>query len=76
MSGECVISSILSHQNKDLKQQTKGYSLVTVKFYSASEEKYSLEVWGWADPKGEASIRLALLLLYICLPAQLQIFPM
>ena len=27
MSGECVISSILSHHNKDLKQQTKGLQL-------------------------------------------------
>ena len=41
-----------------------GYSS---EFYSASKGKYTLEAWRWADPKGEASIPLGFLLLYVCL---------
>ena len=41
-----------------------GYSS---EFYSASKGKYNLEVWRWADPKGEASIHLGFLLLCVCL---------
>ena len=29
-----------------------------LKFYSANKKQHALEVWGWADPKGEVSIRL------------------
>jgi len=36
-------------------------------FYSASKGKYTLEVWEQANPKGEASIHLGFLFLYICL---------
>ena len=59
LSGECVISLVLSHCSKNLKRRAS----VTVQFYSASKGKYTFEVWGWADPKGEASIYLGFLLL-------------
>ena len=48
MSGECVISSVLSCCNKSLKQWTdQCYSSVLF----GKEKKYILEVWGRAGPK-------------------------
>ena len=43
------------------------YSLVTTQFYSTSKGQYTLEALGQADPKGETSICLGFLLLYVCL---------
>ena len=48
MSGECVISSVLSRHSKNLKQRMdQCYSSVLL----ASKGKYILETWGWANPK-------------------------
>ena len=52
MLGECVISLVLSHHSKNLKQQMdKCYSLVTAQFYLASKGKYILKAWGQTDSK-------------------------
>ena len=62
MPGECVISLVLSHHNKNLKQRTLKPSVchssrtvlqlyVTVQFYLENKWKYILEAWGHADPK-------------------------
>ena len=59
LSGECVISSVLSRRSKGLKRWTVLQFSYSLEFYSASK--------GWADPKGEVPISLGFLLLYICL---------
>lgn len=62
LSGECVISSVLSHHNKNLKRWTLKPSAhhssqtvlqlhVTAQFYLENKGKYILEAWGHADPK-------------------------
>ena len=62
MSGECVISSVLYHHNKNLKWRTlkplvhhSSWTVlqlcVTVQFYLENKGKYILEAWGHADPK-------------------------
>ena len=62
LSRECVISSVLSHHNKNLKQwmlkpsachssRTVLQLHVTAQFYLESKGKYILEVWGYADLK-------------------------
>ena len=67
MSGKCVISLVLSHCSKNLKQWTS----VRAQFYSASKRKYILEVWGQASPKEvkrrEASGLILLPFLYVFL---------
>ena len=70
LSGECVISSVLSCRSKNLKQQTdQCYHLITVQCFLVSKGKYILEAWGQADPKdakrreARGSI-LALLVIY------------
>lgn len=40
VSGECVISSVLSHHDKNLKRWTS----VTAQFYFKNKGKYILEV--------------------------------
>ena len=65
--GECVISLLLSRRSKDLDGGPVlqlGYSW---EFYLADKGWYTLKTWGQADPKGEASVCLGFLLLYICL---------
>ena len=67
VSGECVISLVLSRHNKNLKRrmlkpsrQTMSKLLdrsvlqlrVTAQFYLENKGKYILEAWGQADPKG------------------------
>ena len=65
--GECVISLVLSHHNKNLKWQTSITALrqtvsqhldrsvvqlcVTAQFNLENKGKYILEVWEHADPK-------------------------
>ena len=65
--GKCVISSVLSHHNENLKQRTSVAALrettatalgwtsvsapVTAQFYLENKGKYILEAWGHADPK-------------------------
>ena len=57
--GECVISSVLSLHNKNLKRQTSftalGWTSVRAPCYSSvyleSKGKYILEAWGHANPK-------------------------
>ena len=67
MLGECVISSILSHHNKNLKQRTSVKALgqtvsqlldrwvlqlrFTAQFYLENKGKYILKMRGHADPK-------------------------
>ena len=62
MPGECVISFLLSHQNKNLKRWTlkplahhSSWTVlqlrVTAQFYLENKEKYILKAWGQADPK-------------------------
>ena len=62
VSGECVISSVLSHHNKHMKQwtlkpsashnsQTVLQLCVTAQFYLDNKGKYILEEWGHANPK-------------------------
>ena len=62
LSGECVISSVLSHHNKHVKQWTlkpsERHSFrtvlqlhVTAQFYFENKGKYILKAWGHADPK-------------------------
>ena len=67
MSGECVISSVLSHHNKNLKRWTSLTALgqtvsqlsdrsvlqlrVTAQFNLENEGKYILKALGHADPK-------------------------
>ena len=62
LSGECVISSVLSHHNKNLNRWTLKPSArhssrtvlqlhVTAQFYLENKGKYILEAWGHADPK-------------------------
>ena len=63
MSGEYVISSVLSHHNKNLKLWTSvtafrgtsvtalGQTSVTAQFYLESKGKYFLEAWGHTNPK-------------------------
>ena len=48
VSGECVISSVLSHHNKNLKWHPAS---VTAQFCLESKENCNLEMWGHADPK-------------------------
>ena len=68
MSLKYVISSVLSFQSRDLKHSGRVLQLAySSEFYSASKGKYTLEVWEQANPKGEASIHLGFLFLYICL---------
>ena len=59
------LGSVLPQQRSEMVGQC--YSSTTAEFYLASKGKYTLEVWGWADLKAEASILLRFLLLYICL---------
>ena len=62
LSGECIISSVLSHHNKNLKWCTLKPSVhhsswtvlqlhVTAQFYLENKGKYILEAWGHANPK-------------------------
>ena len=67
MWGECVISSVLSHHNKNLKWRTSIKALrqtvsqfldrsvlqlcFTAQFYLENKGKYILKMWGHADPK-------------------------
>ena len=62
LSGECVISSVLSCHNKNLKWRTLKPSVhhsswtvlqlrVIAQFYLENKGKYILEAWGHADPK-------------------------
>ena len=63
MLGEFVISWVLSHHNKILKQRTSVTALgrtsvtplrwtsVTAQFYLESKGKYILQAWGHANPK-------------------------
>ena len=45
VSGECVISLVLSHYSKNLKwQMDQSYSSVIAQFYLASRGKYILEL--------------------------------
>ena len=69
VSGECVIPSILSHCNKNLKWRISVtvYSSVTLHSF-ISQTKYTFEAWGWAVPKGEAPAGLGFLFLYILSP--------
>ena len=60
VSGECVISLVLSRRSKDLEPWTS----VTAPFYLASRGKYILKVWGRADPKEEQCPILSLL--FVC----------
>ena len=64
MSGECVTSSVVLPQQR-FEMADQCYSSVTAQLFLASKGKYTLNAWGWADSKGEASIRLGFLLLYI-----------
>ena len=59
LSGECVISTVLSGRSRDLKRWTVLQLSYSSEFYSASK--------GWVDPKAEVPICLGFLLLYICL---------
>ena len=59
-------SSISPQQRFEIADQC--YSSVTAQFYSACKRKYTLKAWGQANPKGEASICLGFLLLYILSP--------
>ena len=59
MSGEYVISLVLSFHSRDLKHSGWVLQLAySSEFYSASQGKYTLEMWEQVDPKGEASIHL------------------
>ena len=59
MSGECVISLVLSHHNKNLKWRTNISALrrtsITAPCYSSilfrKQRKIHPKVWGHADPK-------------------------
>ena len=62
LSGECVISSVLSCHNKNLKRWTLKPSVhhsswtvlqfcITAQFYLENKGKYIFEAWGPADPK-------------------------
>ena len=62
MLGECVISLVLSHCSKNLKQQTS----VTARFYLASKGKNNLRHEGRPTQKRPQSI-LASFFLYVCL---------
>ena len=61
MSGECVISLVLSCHSKDLKWWTSVTALLQQNFIWQARQS----TWRQADPKGEASIHLLFLLLYI-----------
>ena len=74
-----VISSVLSHCNKNLKRRTdQCYSPLLQRFYLESKGKYILEVWGQANPKAtkrrEApfSILAPLFMFFFLLPLGLQ----
>ena len=70
MSGEYVISLVLSRRSKNLKWRTSVTAQLELRVLFTSKGRYTLKAWGWANPKGEASIHLGFLLLYICfLPA-------
>ena len=62
VGGVCNFLGCVSPQQR-FEMVDQCYSSVTAEFYSASKG----EMWGQADPKGEASIRIGFLLLYICL---------
>ena len=64
--GECVTSLVVLPQQR-FEMADQCYSSVTAQLFLASKGKYTPNAWGWADPKGEASICLGFLLLYICL---------
>ena len=76
MSGECVISLVLSHHNKNLKQWTSvsalGRTSITALCYSSilfrKQRKIHPKVWGHADSKDVKKIErpLALWLLFLC----------
>ena len=66
VGGMCnFLSSVSPQQRFEMVDQC--YSSVTAEFYLASKAKYTLEAWRQAHHKGEASIRLQFLLVYICL---------
>ena len=55
VSGECVISSVLSCCSKYLKWQTSVTAWLQLSFIQQAKR----EVWGWADLKGETQSILA-----------------
>ena len=65
-SGECVTSSVVSPQQRfEMEYHTSITARLQLSIFSASKGKYTLDAWGQADPKGEASIHLGPLLLYV-----------
>ena len=67
LSKECVISSVLSCHNKNLKWRTS----VTAYFYLANKGKDILKAWGWANQKEACCSTLASLFMFFLLPLSL-----
>ena len=55
LSGECVISLVLSHHRKIW---SNGQTSVIAQFHLESKGKYILEAWGWVDPKDKRGLQL------------------
>ena len=72
MLGECVISLVLFPCSKDLKWGTSVTALLKLSFIWLAKEVYPRGVMV-GNPKGEASIHLGFLLLYICLLSPLSL---
>ena len=67
VSGVChFLGSVLPQQRFETVDQC--YSSVTAQsFIRQAKGKHTFEVWGWTDPKGEASVCLGFLFLFTCL---------
>ena len=63
MLGECIISSVLSCHNKDLKWRTSVTLQLQLRVLFSKQR-----MWRWADPKGEASTSLGSLFSYFLSP--------
>ena len=68
LSGECVISSVLSHHNKYLRQRTSVTAQLQLRILFSKQSTVYPQAWGWADPKEKASICLGFHFLYISSP--------
>ena len=69
MSGECVISLVLSCCNKDLKLQTSVVAWLWLRVLFSKQRIVHLGGVRVSNPKGEASSRAGSLFLQVLFPA-------
>ena len=69
MLGECIISSVLSYCNKDLKWRTNVTPQLQLRVLFSNQRIGHPKIRGWADPKGQALTSLGSLFSYFLYPS-------